>query len=209
MNKVGICNMAIGHLGISQFIASFDEASNEARNCRIFYDHALDRTLSEMPWNFATTYRDLQDIGSPPSKWLYRYRYPNDCLFLRAVTPREEFAQYDQYFNPQLLIWLNQDNFEIIEDEASGGLAICSNIAEAKACYTRRITAVQLFPALFNDCFGWSLSMDIAAPLSASQKIAEAAGNNYRSSLLRAAARSLNEGKEMLERESEFISVRN
>ena len=208
MDKVGLCNIALGNLGISTFIGNIDEASNEARTCRVFYDQALNRVLEEFPWNFARSYADLQDIGSPPSKWLYRYRYPANCLFARAVTERNVLPQQTDYFNPSLLMFVGRNNFEIVEDQVNGGLAICTNIPEAMLTFTMRITSFPLFSALFIDAFGWSLSRDIASPLSAQPSMAEKANQAYTGALLKAAARSLNEGKEAAQAESEFITAR-
>lgn len=208
MDKVGLCNIAIGNLGISQFIGNIDEQSNEARVCRIFYDQALNRTLEEMPWGFARAYADLQDIGTPPSKWLYRYRYPNDCLFVRDVTQRGMVPVTTDYFDLSLFQYINQFDYEIVEDQAAGGLSICSNIPEAMITYTKRITSFTLFSALFIDAFGWSLSKDIASPLSAQPAMAEKASQAYTASILKAAARSLNEGRESTQLESEYITAR-
>jgi hypothetical protein len=208
MDKIGIWNIALGNIGISKFVSSPDEQSNEARTCRIFYDQALNRALEESPWNFARSYVDLQDIGSPPAKWAYRYRYPADCVFARAVTPRGVFPQVCDYFSAALLRYINRDNFEIIEDEANNGLAICCNIPEAMLTFTKRITKINLFSALFIDTVGWSLAKDIASPLSATAGMAQAAAVAYNNAMLKAAAKSLNEGKETLERESEFVTAR-
>jgi hypothetical protein len=208
MDKVGLCNMAIGNLGMSQFIGNIDEASNEARVCRIFYDQALNRTLEEFPWSFARSYADLQDIGTPPSNWLYRYRYPTDCLFIRDVTERDLVPVTTDYFDLSIFQYINMTDFEIVEDQDGGGLSICTNIAEAMLTYTKRITSFSLFSALFIDAFAWSLSKDIASPLSAQPSMAEKANQAYTASLLKAAARSLNENKTTNQTESEYITAR-
>jgi len=208
MDKTGICNLALGNLGISQFIGNISEQSTEARTCRVYYDQALNRVLEEFPWSFARSYMDLQDIGTPPSKWQYRYRYPNDCVFVRAVTPRGALLQIEDYFNPYLLQFYNRQDFEIVEDQVNDGLAICTNIAEASVTFTKRITSTPMFSALFLDALSWSLARDIASPLSAQNAMAEKANQAYTQTLLKAAARSLNEGKEVPQSESEFINAR-
>lgn len=208
MDKVGLCNIALANIGISQFIGNIDEQSNEARTCRVFYDQSLNRTLEEFPWSFTRSYADLQDIGSPPSKWLYRYRYPTNCLFVRAVTPRTAQVQFTDYYDPFSLEYINRQDFEIIEDQAGGGLAICSNIPEAMITFSMRITSFPLFSALFIDAFGWSLSKDIASPLSAQPSMAEKANQAYTGALLKAAARSMNEDKNTVAPESEYITAR-
>ena len=51
VSMVGICNMAL-RLVKSQSINSLDEASDQARKCREFYDMALDFLLREAVWFF-------------------------------------------------------------------------------------------------------------------------------------------------------------
>jgi hypothetical protein len=208
MDKVGLCNMALGFLGISQQIGNIDEQSNEARVCRVYFDQARDEALEAMPWSFAKSYVDLQDIGSPPAKWLYRYRYPSNCLKARAVGPRGYIPDVSTYYNLTTLQYQHRDAFEIIEDEDNGGLAICSNMPAASLTFTKRIKQITLYPASFRVCFAWLLATYLASPLSAQAGMAEKAAQAYRNALLQAAALMLNEGGEILERESEFITER-
>lgn len=56
MNKVGICNMALGWLGARK-ITQLDEVSplsTEEELCARFYDSALDAVLEARAWTFAT-----------------------------------------------------------------------------------------------------------------------------------------------------------
>lgn len=200
-SEVSICNMAIGKIGVSMFIADlWAERSNEARTCRVFYGAARDRTLAESPWGFATRIADLQSIGSPPSGWLYRYRYPNDCLKARAV----------------VIAGMSVDGeglpFRVVEDEANGGKAILTNYPSAVLVYTARITNTKMFSALFDDAFSWALAADIASPLSAAPGMAESARQAYISALGVASAGTLNEGKQVQDQqnqECQYLSVRN
>ena len=193
----GICNQALGKIGISQFIADLDtEQSNEARVCRVFYEVARDRVLSAMPWGFARRTAALQDIGTPPAGWLYRYRYPNDCLKARKVI--ETGATIEG---------LGAD-YSIVEDEASGGRAICSNTYPASLVYTARIVNVNLFTQAFIDTLSWSLAADIAAPLSAATGMSQAASQAYTAMLTQSGAADMNEGKEQAAGDCELLTVR-
>lgn len=196
-SPVIICNMALGKIGVSMFIADFVERSNEARTCRVFYDAARDRTLEESPWGFATRIADLQSIGSPPSGWLYRYRYPNDCLKARSVVIAGMSVE-----DPGV-------PFRVVEDEASGGKAILTNYPTAILVYTARITNTKMFSALFDDAFSWALAADIASPLSAAPGMAQTARQAYALALNVASAGTLNEGKQEQSQECQYLSVRN
>lgn len=196
-SEVSICNQALGKIGISQFIANLDtEQSNEARVCRIYYEAARDRVLQAIPWGFAKRTAELQDIGTPPAGWLYRYRYPNDCLFARKVI--ETGATEDSTGQP----------FSISEDETNSGLALCSNTYPASLIYTARITNTTLFSQMFTDALSWSLAMDISAPLSAQPDMAKAASQAYMAALNQAAARHLNEDQPQDIYVSELMAVR-
>lgn len=198
MTTTELCNIALGRLGISIFIANLEtEQSNEARVCRIFYDTVRDRVLEDFPWSFAKRTRDLQDIGTPPASWAYRYRYPNDCLFARSVQVAGAGAP------------LKPIPFEKVEDESAGGLAICTDAFPAELVYTARITNAALYTAQFVNALAWALAVDIAAPLSAAPNMAEKAASAYAAALLKAGAIDLNEGQEKAsEIESDFITAR-
>jgi hypothetical protein len=95
-----------------------------------------------------------------------------------------------------------------VEDEASNGLAICTNQYPASLIYTARIVNTRLFSQLFIDALSWSLAADLAAPLAAQPNMAQAANQAYVAMLIQAAASDMNEGKEQNNYECELVSVR-
>lgn len=196
-SPVNICNMALGKIGISMFIAELIERSNEARTCRVFYDAARDRTLEEAPWKFATRVADLQVVEGAKAGWLYRYRYPNDCLVARSLAIEGVGPDADSL------------PFQVIEDEANGGKVILSNYEAASLTYTARVTNTKMFSALFDDALSWALAADIASPLSAAPGMAQSARQAYALALNVASGRNLNEGKEPQSVECQYLSVRN
>lgn len=195
---VDICNLALGRIGISQFINSIDEASNEGRCCKRFYDLVRDRVLAEAPWNFCTRWASLQDIGTPPTGWAYRYRYPADCLSLRKVVAGEDSGATIARGIP----------YAVMEDETMGGLSVCCDSSPVMARYSVRITNEQLFSPLFVNAFAWALASELAAPLSSDPRNAANAASAYQAARLQALAASLNEGIEGLVPESDYISAR-
>lgn len=196
-SPVQICNMALGKIGISMFIADLAERSNEARTCRVFYDAARDRTLEEAPWKFAERAAELQQVSGVKGPWLYRYRYPNDALVARFVV--EEGMAFD---GPGV-------SFQVMEDEVNGGKVILTNSESAVLIYTARITNTKMFSALFDDAFSWALAADIASPLSAAPGMAQSARQAYALALNVASGRNLNEGKQEQSQECQYLSVRN
>lgn len=194
-SQVEICNLALARIGISQFISSLSEQSTEANVMALVFTPTVNRLLSEMPWNFATRIVELQDIGTPPGGWLYRFQYPNDCLVLRSI--------YDEQPDP-----VNKEPFRVIEDVTNGGLAICANIQSPTAEYTGRITNVNLFSQQFINALTWALASEAAIPLSANATLAKSASVAYQTVLHEAFATCMNEQQPTAPVESEFILSR-
>lgn len=190
--------MALGKIGVSKRLGNVDtDQTNEAIQCRLYYDGALDRALGELPWKFATRTATLTNLGTPPVRWGYRYRLPADCVTPRRVPfpgsgPIDEGAP-----------------FEIVEDEPTPGLALCTNEPDATLVYTGRIVAIALWPQTFIDLMAWSLAMDLAPVLSSAAGLVNSASQGYAATVLRVGARDLNQQKDPdSAKESDFITAR-
>lgn len=186
-SEVQIYNLALGHVGVSQFVAATTEGSNEARVCRNFYQATRDKILASAPWPFATRRVALQDLGNPPLGWAYRYRYPNDCIQARRIV--DPYGVHVSRASRRI-------PYSIMEAEADGSLVIACNEPGAVLEYTARIENPLLFTPGFTDCFGWALAAEIASPLSADPKFAQAASQQYQIALANALTAALNEQQE-------------
>jgi len=106
-SPVDIANRALSAIGTRSQIATLDEDSNEARNCKLLFDPLRDEVLRMAPWNCAFNYANLSlicsapgtpenptagaqtwDKGIPPPPWSYEYAYPSDCLRCVFVVPQ-------------------------------------------------------------------------------------------------------------------------
>lgn len=201
-SQITICNKAIGRIGSSMFIQDINEGSQESIICAQFYDSAVQRCLEDGDWNFASRYVALQDIGSPPLDWLYRYRYPNDCAAAREILLPSNVDGYD-WFRSRCRF-----RFEVVEDEANGAKAIVTNLQTVTLRYTALIQNPALFTAAFVNAVAYLLASDIAAPLSAEPKYAQQAAQAYQLAVSKALALNYNEGSNPREEESEFLKAR-
>lgn len=78
--------MSLMHLSVGKQISSFNEKSEEARACALFYDTAKDEVLRAFAWPFATLTVSLQLVQQQPTpEWGYSYRLPSDCLAARRL----------------------------------------------------------------------------------------------------------------------------
>lgn len=193
---VSICNMALARIGVSTFISSLNEASNEARVCALFYEEARDRVLRNFPWSFAKKRVTLADAGTAPAEWGFKYGYPSDCLKARYIVPVGLRNPRNDQRVP----------FEVANE--SGQRVIYTNQDAAELVYTYRVTDPTLFDALFSSALAYLLGSEIAMPLSVKADVAQAALKAYNSEVQVAAAHSLDEQQEGPEPVSELITVR-
>lgn len=85
LSDTEICNLALAELP-DKPIATMDEASLQARECRRVYKHAVDELLQAHPWTFAKTRLALAQLTNDrPSEWAYAYALPADLGMVRKV----------------------------------------------------------------------------------------------------------------------------
>lgn len=81
VSKVQICNLGLSAIGSKAQIQSIDELSNEAKVCKLHYDQALETTLVDADWSFATTTATSAVLtADPPGDWSYMFALPANCL---------------------------------------------------------------------------------------------------------------------------------
>lgn len=198
-SKVGICNMALSHLGISKEIANFDtEKSEEAGACRRYYEEALNRTLRDFHWPFATKIAALALVGTDPNdEWSYSYRYPIDCLDVRRILSgvRNDTRQ-------------SRVSYMIAQDSA--GLLIFTDTTNAEAEYTIKAENPLFYPPDFVLAFSFYLAHLIAPRVTGGDqfKLGDRAIKMYIGELMGAKKKALNEEQRDEEVQSEFIRVR-
>lgn len=163
-SAVAICNMALGHLG-ARPITQIDEASQEARYSKIFWDITRDEVLRSYPWNFAETRRLLAAVTLPTllSHRTYAYVYPTDCLSIRKLTTQGDAAQtaYD---------------YDVVSDSSVGGSPrklIVTDLEEAMLVYTAKIEDTTLWDASFVASLALALAAKLAVPITKNPKMAE------------------------------------
>lgn len=102
-----IANRSLSAMGTRSQIASLDEDSNEARECKLLLEPLRDELLRLAPWSCAFNYINLDLISSapgtpenptdgldvwnktiPPPPWSYEYGYPPDCLRACFIVPQ-------------------------------------------------------------------------------------------------------------------------
>lgn len=153
VNETTIANLALGKIG-SKRIASLDDASPEARACKLHYPHVRDEVLRSHRWNFATKRATLTALAAAPLfGWDVQYQLPSDCL---RVLQLNRYGESDQSS-----VW-----------EVEGG-KLLTNETEAQVKYIARITDGVLFDSIFVSALTVKLASVIAKPLAGSSSMSE------------------------------------
>lgn len=158
MTETQIANLALSYLGAAT-IASLDEASQEARTCKAFYDQARDVTLTRLSPAFAQGLKVLASVDMPTGyedSWGYAYAYPSDCLKARKI------------------IESGQSVRGMAHDYEIGGGVILTDAYQAVLLYTKRVSDTGQFDPLFVQALAARLAADIALPLTKDSEIANA-----------------------------------
>lgn len=146
MDKIAICNMAIGFVGGSP-IMSFEDEILEAELCDRFYDAARSFCLESRDWTFAAQYRRLAPlVTSSPSEFSNSFQLPSDCLSVRIVSDDPDLKSPVEYQKDGRVLWANESLLYIK--------------------YTKNITDTSLFSPIFQTALAQKLAEFIATPLT-------------------------------------------
>lgn len=91
---VGICNLALNHLLVTDLITNVDtEDSMAALACRTHWKPVLKEVLRAFPWRFALTRFNTggpSESDKPAFGWEYAYKLPQDCVRVVKVFDSSE-----------------------------------------------------------------------------------------------------------------------
>lgn len=151
ISETTICNLALGKLG-GRRIMSLDDASAEARQCKLAYEPTRDEALRAHRWNFAARRANLSRLADPPPfGWRARYQLPSDCLRVLQLNGYEDYERPD--------LW-EVEGRQLLTDRET-----------AQVKYVARVTDATQFDALFVKALACKLAAEIAKALTGSSSI--------------------------------------
>lgn len=89
LSDIDVCSQSLG-LCRAASIASFDEGTNEADICTLYYSTFVNDILTRYPWSFATKKRRLnQDATAPLGEYTYSHIVPANVLRIWGLFPSD------------------------------------------------------------------------------------------------------------------------
>jgi hypothetical protein len=229
---VDMCNMALGHLGISVNIQSINppDQTTQAAVLAFWYPICRNELLQSAPWNFA--YNDVNLAQEPvPSQtgpqlgfaapgWQYSYQYPNDCLQPIAVT-----TLAGQRFGPQfwlgywwpsvgMTLTIPKIPYKVMESQVNPGqlCILCDFLATPQnplyLFYIQCVTNTAQFDPMFCNTLSYLLGWRAGTQLRADKQKVQDCMAGYKEARLQTLAQHLNANQQDLERDSPSIQAR-
>tara|TARA_R110002096_G_scaffold55097_1_gene141817 strand:- start:4393 stop:4995 length:603 start_codon:yes stop_codon:yes gene_type:complete len=196
IGKVQICNMALAYSGGGQ-ISAFDEATEQGRLCRVWYDLARQETLQQADWSFARMKQTLAShADAPPQSWAFRYITPADLVAIRYLAKPSTTDVEDEIA------------YEMLLDDAGNVVTLCTDLDEAAAIYTRNQESVVLFSPMFVDALAMVLAGKLIIPMSEDIEKAEGFIKTIPNAVQKAHALDLMQGQPKAERDASYIRAR-
>lgn len=170
--EVTICNLALNAIGVTSYISSLTEESDEAKACQIAYPQARDEELEVTAPSWATRHVKLAlldettlDLGAVSGGWKYAYALPADAL------PNGLRSLYPGIRNPSDA---QQIRYAIEYDGATGQAVVLTDQEDAEAVYTARIEDATRFPATFGRAIAERMAKDLIRGLRKDLKLLDA-----------------------------------
>lgn len=145
--KVQIYNLALGALLLTRRVNDLDaDQSTEAKVLNTHWDVAFSSTLEDLDLDATSSLKTLEfSVANPTTQWLYGYKYPTDCAFMRRIvssvlkdTRSTQIPRRIATINGNKLILCNEDSAvaEYISTDvplsslsANAGLAVAYKLA--------------------------------------------------------------------------------
>jgi len=146
MDKVDICNLAIGWCG-GNLIMTLDDDSTEADLCKTLYGPTRDLVLEQRDWTFAASRDSLTPLANPPAfGYSQQFQLPSNLLVVRQVSDEPDSMRPVRYVKEQR--------------------TLLSDAAILYIKYTVKVTNEVLFSPTFVYALAHKIAAGLANPLT-------------------------------------------
>lgn len=187
LNITDVCNMALAHIAKMR-IASINEQSEPARQCKLFYDSTRKQLLREYTWGFAKRVSKLAELTVESPYWKKVYAYPEKCIAVRKIFDSETGAaiRAGEAEQEEWDLYMASDNV----------LAIGCDLSNAWLEYTYDVDDVEMFSSDFLNALTHMLAFNICVQLTGNSGLQQTQYQLAQAALLKAKYTTAAEKKE-------------
>ncbi len=211
-SPVAICNIALSWLGGDQII-SFEDPSVEAQLCKANYEPIRDAVLEEREWTFAVKRLEPSALGTEPLYGFDKaFQIPPEVIRLLQVSLFDDSVLEGGIggagFRASARNGTGMGRETRIEWLREGD-RILANSAERIVCRALTVvTDTAQFPPAFTQCLAARIAMDLAIPITNSEKMQKAMAQMYGEKISLAASSDGMQGRSYNVRSDSLTMVR-
>jgi len=202
-SPVAICNVALSWLG-GELIISLDDPSDEAKLCKANYEMLRDAVLEEREWTFAVARIELVALTEKPTYGFSQaFQIPANVLRILQVskgvsTDGVPSARRGTGLGRERRVdWVREGNKVLVNE---------SDAVSARVLV--QVTDTNQFSPTFDQAFAARMAMDLAIPLTNSDKLQVSMAKMYGEKLRIAAAMDGMQGRSQVTRADSLTVVR-
>ena len=202
---VTICNLALSWLG-GDLIISLDDPTVEAKLCKANYEPLRDAVLEEREWTFAVKRTELAQLqGTPLYGFDRAFQIPPECIRILQVSrggDSVEAGASNSRYNT------GQGREERIEWLREGQTVVANNAVRVFVRMIQRVEDTTKFSPAFDQALAARIAMDIALPLTNSDKMQASMAGMYGEKIRLAAGTDGMQGRSYKTRSDSLTVVR-
>lgn len=210
-SPVAICNIALGWLG-GTFIISLDDNTTEAKLCKVNYEPLRDAVIEEREWTFATKRLEPVSLSTLPLYGFDKaFQIPVEVIRVLQVSRAGEVSTgvvIDGSFKSATRGGTGTGRESRIEWAREGSSILANN---ADRIFIRALVSIEdttQFSPAFVQALAARLAMDLAIPLTSSDKKQAIMADMYAAKIALAASSDGMQGRSQNVRSDAFTVVR-
>ena len=181
-SEVAICNIALSWLG-GELIISLDDPSVEAKLCKANYEPLRDAVLEEREWTFAIKRLEPAQLQDRP---LYGYdrafQIPSEVIRVLQISLFDDSVLdpgINGDFRASSRSGTGMGRETRIEWSREGGTIVANNANRIVGRFLVRVTDTTRFSPAFDQALAARMAMDMAIPITNSEKMQKAMAQMY------------------------------
>lgn len=172
MNVVDVCNMALSYLGKGR-IASLEESTEQARQCKLFYEYTKQRLLREYTWGFAKRVIQMAELDIVNPFYKHVYSYPNDCVTVSRIFECEEYLDENRKLRKIAVVdktEAKREKYEVymVSDNIRG---VACDVKNAWCEYVYDVVDLNVCSSDFIEALTHMLAYEMALALTANMQL--------------------------------------